>query len=387
MNDGNFAAGAFHPSLPSTGVSGALRITHEAVEFRSEHGAFMLPLEGLQLRFGGDNERIVFLSHAAQPKATIHTEDHRLLDHPAFTGNPAFAAQRRRARTKKRAVAAVLVSCAAAFLIALVVLFLSKDRLVSAVASSVPVDWEIKAGDALFTQVIAGKRVVNDPALLTQLKLLTDPLVNGIDDKRYPLRFHIVDDATLNAFAMPGGNAVIHTGLLLAADSAEEVAGVLAHEIAHITRRHSIRRIISSSGLYLVVSYVFGDISGILGVLADNSAFLLERKFTRDFERDADDAAWGYLVHSRIDPRGMISFFKKMQAEEQKLSKSSPTSGVDGALSVLSTHPATAERIAALETKWRGITSPPDYSPLPLDYAAFKQSLRALQPALATPTK
>ncbi len=386
-HDGPFEGGAFHPDLPGAGVSGSIQITHDGgVQFRSPSGNVALPLTGLTFHLGGDNDRLVFFAHPAQPKTTIHTADHRVLAHPLIASNPVLAVQASRARHKRHAAPAVLLSCAVLLIAAIVLLVLSKDRLVSVIADNVPVTWEIQAGDTLFAQVIANKRIIKDPALLAQLQQLTDPLVNGIDDKRYPLRFHIVEDATLNAFALPGGNAVIHTGLLLAADTPEEVAGVLAHEIAHITRRHSIHRIISSAGLYLVVSYFIGDISGILGVLADNSAFLLERKFTRDFESDADDVAWGYLVRSRIDPRDMITFFRKMQAEEQKLSKTSPVSGVENALSVLSTHPATTERIAALETKLKK-TAPDGFAPLPVDYSAFKQSLRALLPAVEATAK
>ena len=150
--------------------------------------------------------------------------------------------------------------------------------------------------------------------------VLTDTglLVAGIGDDRYPLKFHIVEDASLNAFAMPGGNVVLHTGLLLAADSPEEVAGVLAHEIAHVTRRHGIRNIVSSAGLYLVMQMLVGDVSGAVAILTDNSALLLDRKFSRDFEREADEAGWDYLIRSDIEPSGMIRFFERVRQEDQK---------------------------------------------------------------------
>jgi beta-barrel assembly-enhancing protease len=377
LHEGPFEGGAFHPDLPGGRASGFVSVTYEGVQFRSEKGSFKLPLDGLKLELGGANDRLVFLSHPSQPKATIHTADHGVLEHPVVVQTPALAAQRGQARTKKRVSALVLLSVACAFLGAIVLLALSKDRLVSIVASGVPVEWEVKAGEKLFEQVVAGKRLIKDPALLAQLKLITDPLVAGVDDQRYPLKFHIVEDPTLNAFAVPGGNAVVHTGLLLAADTPEEVAGVLAHEIAHVTRRHSIRNIISSSGLYLVVSFLFGDMTGLLGVLAENSAFLIDRKFTRDFERDADETGWGYLVRGDIEPRGMITFFKKMQEEEKKLLEKSPIGGIGSALAVLSTHPATDERIATLEAKWKKTAKQSGYRTLPIDYAAFKQSLRA----------
>ncbi len=377
LHEGPFEGGAFHPDLPGGRASGLVRLTFEGVRFESDRGGFSLPLGGLKLELGGANDRLVFLSHPSLPQATIHTADHGVLQHPVVVTTPDLAVQRGRARTQQRRTAAVLLGVAGALLLAVVLVVLARSRLVSVAARAVPVDWEIKAGEKIFDQLVAGKRVIADPTLAAQLKTLTDPLVNGIDDRRYPLKFHIVEDASLNAFAVPGGNAVIHTGLLLAADTPEEVAGVLAHEIAHVTRRHSIRNILSSAGLYLVISAVFGDATGLIGVLADNSAHLLDRKFTRDFEREADETGWAYLVRSDIEPRGMITFFQKMQAEEEKLVEKSPVAGAAGALAVLSTHPATAERIATLEAKWRQTSKQSGYRTLPLDYAAFKHDLRA----------
>ena len=140
--------------------------------------------------------------------------------------------------------------------------------MVRAAASSVPVDWEVKAGDKLFEQLMTTKKLVTDKELEAQLKAITDPLVAGIKDNRYPLKFHIIEDPTFNAFAMPGGNVVLHSGLLMAADSPEEIAGVLGHEIAHVTQRHSIRSIISFAGLFLLVQTMLGDVTGIVAGIA-----------------------------------------------------------------------------------------------------------------------
>jgi predicted Zn-dependent protease len=140
------------------------------------------------------------------------------------------------------------------------------------------------------------------------------------------------------------GHIFIHTGLLKAADRPEELAGVLAHEMAHITRRHAFRKLIESSGLYLVAQYFFGDATGITAALANSSELLLKQKYSRDFEREADDTGWQYLVEAKIDPRGMIDFFEKLKADEAKSGSGSGT-GPD----LLSTHPSTAERIRRLK--------------------------------------
>ena len=151
----------------------------------------------------------------------------------------------------------------------------------------------------------------------------------------------------MNAFAMPGGYVVVYTGLLKKVQRKEQLAGVLAHEIAHVTERHALNNIVSSLGVSVLVSAVIGDSSTLESVLAGSSEMLLGQKFSRDAETEADDVAWETLVRSNLDPRGLREFFEILQKEEEKL-----LGGLmKGALSWLSTHPATEERIARLRQK------------------------------------
>ena len=381
QNDRRVAGGAFHPDLPNGRASGELLISADAVHFESEKGDFDLPANGMKIELGGASDRLIFFSHPTHPQVVIHTSDHSVLDHPVLMNNPVFAAQRAKVRAKKRMAMSVLVGVVVGVVALLVGTFLARDKMVRAAASSVPVDWEVKAGDKLFEQLMTSKKLVTDKVLEAQLKLITDPLVAGIKDNRYPLKFHIIEDATLNAFAMPGGHVVLHSGLLMAADSPEEIAGVLGHEIAHVTQRHSIRSIISSAGLFLLVQTMLGDVTGIVAVLANNSAFLMDRKFSRDFERDADNNGWRYLLAADIKPEGMITFFKKMQEEEKRLQeKVKEATSIDmnsTSLEVLSTHPATEERMKNLQAKWDKLDKKSGYRTFDLNYAQFKDSLRS----------
>lgn len=376
-HDRLFAGGAFQPTLSNGRASGTIHFSGAQLRFASEAGEVVLPLTGLQLALGGANDGLIFFTHPSLPQTTVHTADHAILDHPVILGTPPLAAQRAQIRTRKRVGTARLLSVAGALVLALVALVLSRSWFVKMAAAAVPVSFEISAGDRLFEQMMTSKKVVKNAEIDAQLKQITDPLLAGISDRRYPFTFHIIEDPALNAFAMPGGHVVLHTGLLLAADRAEEVAGVLAHEIAHVTGRHGIRNIIASAGLYLALSAVVGDASGLLAVLADNSAFLLDRKFTRDFEREADNVGWDYLVSGGIDPAGMVSFFETIEREEQKGLEKIPMGGVAKALEIVSTHPATRERIARLEEKLH--TRGPDAKPreITLDYTTFKATVRA----------
>jgi beta-barrel assembly-enhancing protease len=372
-----FEGGAFDSTLEGGKAFGTVRVAYNGVIFESAKGTVALPLDGLEIKLGGANDRLIFFSHPSQPKTAIHTADHAALKHPLLAGHHRLTAQIGAVRMKKRVALGVFLGIVFLLVAGLVGLVMSLDKLSTAAASAIPVDAEIKLGDTLFNQIKGGSKLVEDPVVLEQLKLLTGPLVEGIGDAKYPLKFHIVEDATLNAFAMPGGNVVLHTGLLLAADTPEEVAGVLGHEIAHVTKRHGFRGIISSAGLYILVSTLVGDVSSILAVVADNSAFLLDQKFSRDFEREADEVGWDYLLKADIDPRGMVGFFKKLQEEEKRMLENSPVGGIEGALSVLSTHPATEERIATLEAKIKTLPPGKEYRKFALNYAEFKDSLRS----------
>jgi predicted Zn-dependent protease len=151
----------------------------------------------------------------------------------------------------------------------------------------------------------------------------------------------INNDTMINAFAIPGGHVFVYTGLLKAAGSAAEVAGVLAHEIAHVTKRHGANQLMKSEGLSLVNQILFGsDSTSIAGAVLNICENLLFLKFSRNDEYQADSCAVKYTVASQYNPYGMKKFFETLMAKY-------PNGNTP--FEVLSTHPATADRITAVE--------------------------------------
>ncbi len=165
--------------------------------------------------------------------------------------------------------------------------------------------------------------------------------------------------------------------MLLAADSPEEVLGVLAHELAHVTRQHGVRGIVQGLGLYATVSLFLGDVSGVAAILVNNAPFLLTQKFSRDHEREADEVGFRSLEAAGIDPRGMISFFEKLRQEEAKLKAQVPGGAALDALGFLSTHPATAERARHLEALLAASPRKDGFTRTAVDFKAFQQAVRA----------
>ncbi|MDP7129727.1 MAG: M48 family metallopeptidase [Planctomycetota bacterium] len=365
-----YEGGAFHPELPKGKASGTVKVSDTGVMFQCEHRTIQFSMIDLQVSVGGAADTMIFLKHPSHADVSIYTLDHGILDHPALVNDPHIGEHVKSIRRKKTVWWSVLAGIIVLAIGLIVLAWLAKSPLARIAASNVPPAWEEKLGETAFEQLkTTTLDLIEDPALDAEIAKLTDPLVKGIASQRYTFTFHITRNEQINAFAMPGGHVVIHTGLLLAADSPEEVAGVLAHEIAHVTHQHSLRKIFESAGLYIIVQAILGDASGLISVIADYGTFLVNRKFSRDFEREADDEGWVYLQRANIDPRGLAEFFKKIQQR-----KGGAIQTVEEATSILNTHPTDAERIGRLEKKWKAADRKDGFVEIEIDWKALKES-------------
>jgi predicted Zn-dependent protease len=373
----SFEAGAFHPDHGPRRISGKLRIEGGMVSFQGEAGSFAFPLDTVQVSLGGAGDRLVFFAHDNFPKASIFTADQRILDHPAFAQNATLAQARDRIRTRKLVSLCVTLGFLGLIVAAIAGLWFAKNPMVKAIAQQVPADWEKKLGDTAFKQVSMGSKLITDEAVTKQLDQLAAPLLAVVPQDRYQFKLHIIEDASLNAFALPGGNVALHTGLLLAADSPEEVLGVLGHELSHVTSQHGMRAMVEGLGLYAIVTTFLGDASGLAAILVNNAPFLLTQKFSRDHEREADEQGFRYLEAAKLNPRGLLTFFEKMRREEEKLKENIPGGEALEALNFLSTHPATAERTERLEKLLAQSPRKHGFSTVDLDFKAFQAALRA----------
>lgn len=368
-----YQASAFHGRERLFGVIslGAAALKFEACGLRVS-----LPLKDLVVTAGGAGGRMFFFTHASRPEWTVCNTDPAILDAAALASDPGIRAQAARIQAVKRRSIRAFVSIA--LLIAEVIwgLFMLKEPVVAAIADRIPPAWEQKMGDAAFSGMQAGKRTIEDPEATAMLTRITGPLLERIPQDRYPFNVHILEDPTVNAFALPGGHIVIHTGLILKAGSIEEIAGVLAHEAAHVTLQHGLRQMIATVGTFALVQAFFGDATGLFAVLTENSALLLTRKYSRDYERAADDTGWTYLTEARIDPRGMIDFFERLVGNSEETGGGKTTAGLGESLNFLSTHPTTRERIDRLQERWKQSGALFEYRRFDLDLPAFQNAVR-----------
>lgn len=359
---------AFHTSLPNGRGAGTLRCTDQQLCFEADSSAISLPLEGLQCQLGGARNRLIFFSHPSHPDWALYTSDHALLQESALAGLPTVQAlHQHRSRLRWHGLGWMLAAIAVLVLLPLG-LYLSMDTVTAQVAARLPASWENTLGETAWDQYRIQHEQMeggNGPA---QLQALTEPLVVAAENPRhYKFRFVVINDPSLNAFALPGGQVVIHSGLILAAEHGNELQGVLGHELSHVTHQHGVRSVISSVGTFALVQALFGDVSGLAGLAVTAGPMLLSQSYSRDFEREADRSGLALLQKAHIDPQGMVTFFKRMQKEEQrqlaKVEDENQRELIKAGSRFLGTHPATEERIQNLQQQMPGMQDWRDMDP------------------------
>ena len=208
-------------------------------------------------------------------------------------------------------------------------------------------------GTQILQQVYQSDTVINDVEVEDYLYKLTNKLVKASDYSGSGITFFIVNDSSINAFAMLGGVIGVHTGLILSASSESELASVLSHEIAHITQRHVARMIgklqkdsfKSYLGLGLALLLARSNPELAKGALAVSQALGMQTllDFTRANEKEADRVGIKILHKAGFDVRGSIDFFRTLQKGNRH--------SIGAAPSFLRTHPITSERISDIEDR------------------------------------
>lgn len=364
-----------HESLPTGRAFAHISITSISVVARTDSDVRVeFPLNGLQLQWGGANNKLLFLSHPTKPGWSIFTRERSLLTQLEAVGaahlSQKISTLRESSRIGLYRTFSVLLCCV---VVVAAAIFLWKP-FVATCATYIPFSWEKKLGEAVFLGIKQETTIIQNDALNREFKTLLEPLTATVGPISNDLQFYLAKSDTLNAFALPGGKVVVNSKTILEAGRLEELFGVLAHEISHVTQRHTARQIITVLGVYTVVDIVLGSGVGTVAAISQGASYLLQQGFSRDQERDADRTGLEYLHAAQIDPNGMIEFFQRIQEEHDK---NIPLSEVEKALSFLSTHPATTDRISGLKDL---IKAAPNQNYRTLDpkaFNTFKAKLRA----------
>ena len=211
------------------------------------------------------------------------------------------------------------------------------------------VEKQVSWGRSFSQQLESQVKMVNDPVVTEYVNRIGQNLVRN-SDAQVPFTIKVIDSDVINAMALPGGFFYVNSGLILAADEEAEVAGVMAHEIAHVAACHAARGMSRANLMQMAtipLIFVGGGI-GYAGYEAANFGGLMGiLKFSRGFEAEADYLGIEYMYRSGYDPSAFVSFFEKVQAMEKKK---------PGTLAkAFDTHPQSADRITKSQEEIRKI--------------------------------
>jgi Zn-dependent protease with chaperone function len=335
----------FGSDLPGAGLPCRTAITPSGLTLQWEgRPSQAVPFSLLTVGAGGfDHDQLVvswasgttrwtlYLKEAALIRAFREAAPPGLLDQVEMT-----AGQVRRARASRRTW---LLSAVMTIALLMAGLWFSADAIVALAVNRIPVEWERQIGESARAEFLAGHHVLRDGPVVEAVQEITKRLTEQIPTSPYRFDVTLVRSDTVNAFALPGGFVVVCTGLLKKAETPDEVAGVLGHELSHVLHRHGLQRTVKTLGLVAVVSIFLGNQEGLVSLAKQLGIELISLKFGREQETEADVEGLRLVHRAKIDPAGLVRFFRRL-AEADKLP-----------IELLSTHPMSASRAERLQAE------------------------------------
>jgi predicted Zn-dependent protease len=236
---------------------------------------------------------------------------------------------------------------------------------------------ERRFGEQIMLEIRRDPSYLDDPEVAGYIGQLGQRVASHAEGARHPFEFFVIKDAMLNAFALPGGYIGVHSGLVLAARSESELAGVLAHEVSHVTQSHLARlfgkqsqaQLVSLLSLAVAVLAAKSAPDVAVGAALSGQAAVVQNQlnYSRDFEREADRLGLDLLERAGFDTRGMGSFFERMLQFGRLYENNAP--------GYLRTHPLTTERITDMEN--RIAQRPYKQVPDSVDFGLVRAKLKA----------
>jgi Zn-dependent protease with chaperone function len=363
FGDGLPAAGApCHVTVSADGLTmapvGNSPLVEEAIAFTA-----------MSVEAGGlDHDQLVVSWGAGASVRTLYLKDPALIiafrraAPSALMAHVERAAEQvRRARHSHRA----LWGSAVGVVVGLgLMLWFGSDLIVEWAVARIPVQWEQKLGETVYQDFLSKETVLKDGPAVSAVQEMTQRMTAKIPDNPYTFQVSVVQSPVVNAFALPGGYVVVFTGLMKKAESGEEVAGVLSHELNHVLQRHGMERLVKMMGLAAVVSILVGDQQGLIGLARQLGLELATLKFGREQETEADVTGIRLLADARIAPDGMIRFFERLSEKDKER------------VELFSTHPMSAARAGRLKAELAALPKQTS-EPFTFEWKSVQDSLGA----------
>jgi len=328
-----------------------------------------VPFSALTVSAGGlDHDQLVVKWTGLKGDRTLYLKNPDVIrafrqaapDHVSHSFAQA-AEQVRRVRHRGRIVWSLVGGLVLAMVLGL---WFGSDLLVEIAVNRIPVEWEQKLGESAYRDFLSHQDVMKEGPAVAALGEMTQRMTAQILDNPYTFEVTVVKSDVINAFALPGGYVVVFTGLMKKAESGEEVAGVLSHELNHVLQRHGLERIVKNLGIMAVAAIVFGNQQGLIGMMKQFGVELFTLKFGREQETEADLMGLLLLQRAKINPAGMITFFERLSEKDQ------------GRMEWLSTHPMSAARAERLKAELAALPKKlPE--PFTFDWKQVQASIRS----------
>ena len=335
-----YSGGCFLPDPKSKRKIGKIKLEKRQISLVTQDKSYSLDISLIEIKVGGASDRIVFFSEK-DGGLVLYSNDLKILKDPFWNNFDEAKEQIEFWRKQKKRSIVNFLGGVFLFLLISSLLFQGIGGLKRFVINAISIKTEKKIGNLIIDNMKKNGEIVKNEQLTKDLNGLLDFFDPRIIKERNEMTLHLSRNGQVNAFALPGGHIVINFGLISSSKRVEEVLGVLAHEMAHVTQRHILNNIIDSLSLFTIVQFLVGDFSGVAAVVLTKGQYLLQKKFSRSFESEADRIGFNYLISSGIDPSGLKDFFHFLKKESKtKNSK---------ALRFLSTHPLYEERIRQMD--------------------------------------
>ena len=367
-----FSGGVFASTIEGGRAGTKIQVGEEGIKARTRDGqVFSLDYGGCRLDMGGASGQMLFCRNPDR-SITIFCDDKAFPGALAEAAGSALQGQldalfRRRRQERRRARTWGLATVG---LLGVLVIggYLGIKDAGRYAAGAVPVSVDQRIGRLTIEAMDLQGEPVEDPVIVDAVQAMVERLEPHAGSEAFSFSVQVVDAPIVNAFALPGGPIVVYTGLIEKADSPEQVAGVLAHEMAHVTQRHGIERIAQSVGLVLAVDLLLGDTSGLVALsveLLQNAAI---SSYSRAQEAEADEVGVIALHQAGIQPLELARFFEILEEE----------SNISDLIQWLASHPSHENRVAAIHDQVEGLTAG-DYPPLKLDWERVRRHAAALR--------
>lgn len=367
----NFQGGVFHDSV-SQGRSGAMisiargELVADTTSEPSQR--FSIPLSQCKLDLGGASGRMVFCRNS-DGSLTIFCEEKNFAKELDFQSGGILQEQLQKLKQGHRArenrfrfwLAVSTLAC-----IALLILgYFGVLSAAKVAMRALPVSVDEKIGTMAMSSMEIGRKLDSNHPASKLVQEIVDKLKPHAKVPDMKFKVTVVEGSEVNAFALPGGQIVVYTALIKEAKSAEQIAGVLAHEISHATLRHGIERIGQSLGIVAGIQLLVGDVGGLLALGGQIAQTSILTSYSRTAETEADMEGVRMLHAAKIDPQAMAEFFEMLKEKMGDL---------PDAVAWISTHPQHETRVQNIQNQKKSLP-PVQYEPLSMDLKAVQDAL------------